>query len=115
MLAARAAQRAQPGLVTLFTQENVYHAVASQLQSAMVNLWTPDMKLPDTVSAMLVGPGLAAPGLPDDMTHHPPALARLAVAGGRGRQRAGLAAAWGRRQKMPSALSRRIRARRRGC
>ena len=68
VLAARAAQRAQPGLVTLFTQESVYHVVATQLQAAMVNLWTPDMKLPDTVSAILVGPGLAAPGLADVMS-----------------------------------------------
>jgi NAD(P)H-hydrate epimerase len=68
VLAARAAQRAQPGLVTLFTQESVYHVVAAQLQAAMVNLWTPDMKLPDTVSAILVGPGLAAPGLADVMS-----------------------------------------------
>ena len=35
----------------------------------MVNLWTPDLKLPDTVSAFLVGPGLAAPGLFDAMSH----------------------------------------------
>jgi NAD(P)H-hydrate epimerase len=34
----------------------------------MVNLWTPDMKLPDTVSAVLVGPGLAASGLADVMS-----------------------------------------------
>ena len=94
VLAARAAQRAQPGLVTLFTQENVYHVVAAQLQSVMVELWTPDLKLPDTVTAVLIGPGLAAPGLADDMTPTitPADLARLAVAGGRGRQRAGLAA-----------------------
>ena len=68
VLAARAAQRAQPGLVTLFTQESVYHVVAAQLQAVMVNLWTPDLKLPDTVSAILIGPGLAAPGLADAMS-----------------------------------------------
>jgi NAD(P)H-hydrate epimerase len=68
VLAARAAQRAQPGLITLYTQESVYHVVASQLQAAMVNLWTPDLKLPATVSAVLVGPGLAAPGLADVMS-----------------------------------------------
>jgi NAD(P)H-hydrate epimerase len=67
VLAARAAQRAQPGLVTVFTQENVYHAVAAQLQAVMVNLWTPKMKLPESVSAMLIGPGLAAPNLADEM------------------------------------------------
>ena len=65
VLAARAAQRAQPGLITLLTQESVYHAVAAQLQAVMVNLWMPDLKLPDTASAILVGPGLAAPGLAD--------------------------------------------------
>ena len=67
VLATHGAQRAQPGLVTLFTQENVYHPVASQLQSAMVNLWRPEMKLPETTSAFLIGPGLAAPDLPDEM------------------------------------------------
>jgi len=67
VLAARAAQRAQPGLVTLFTQEPVYHVVASQLQAAMVNVWRPEMKFPETTSAVLIGPGLAAPDLPDEM------------------------------------------------
>jgi NAD(P)H-hydrate epimerase len=67
-LAARAAQRAQPGLITLYTLESVYHVVASQLQAAMVNVWTPDLKLPATVSAVLIGPGLAAPGLADVMS-----------------------------------------------
>lgn len=60
VLAARGAQRAQPGLVTLFTQENVYAVVASELQSAMVNVWQPNLKIPDAASALLVGPGLAA-------------------------------------------------------
>ncbi|HTX20720.1 MAG TPA: NAD(P)H-hydrate dehydratase [Candidatus Aquilonibacter sp.] len=67
VLAARAAQRVQPGLVTLFTQEPVYHVVASQLQAAMVNVWRPEMKFPETTSAVLIGPGLAAPDLPDEM------------------------------------------------
>jgi ADP-dependent NAD(P)H-hydrate dehydratase / NAD(P)H-hydrate epimerase len=69
VLAARAAQRAQPGLVTLYTQEAIYHVVASQLQAVMVNLWTPDLRLPETMSAVLIGPGLAAPGLADAMSH----------------------------------------------
>jgi NAD(P)H-hydrate epimerase len=68
VLAARGAQRAQPGLITLFTQESVYHMVAAQLQAVMVNLWTPDFRLLDTVNAVLVGPGLAAPGLADVMS-----------------------------------------------
>jgi NAD(P)H-hydrate epimerase len=67
VLAARAAQRAQPGLVTLFTQENVYHATASQLQSAMVKLWTPEIKLLEAASGVLIGPGLAALDVTDQM------------------------------------------------
>ncbi len=67
VLTSRAAQRAQPGLVTLFTDERIYGAVASQLQAVMVNLWRPEMKFPATVSAILTGPGLAAPDLPDEM------------------------------------------------
>jgi ADP-dependent NAD(P)H-hydrate dehydratase / NAD(P)H-hydrate epimerase len=67
VLAARGAQRAQPGLITLLTQEGVYHPIASQLQAVMVNLWKPDIKLFDDASAILIGPGLAAPNLPDDL------------------------------------------------
>ena len=69
VLAARAAQRARPGLVTLFTQEAAYHVTASQLQAVMVNVWTPDLRLRDTTSAVLLGPGLAAEGLFDAMSH----------------------------------------------
>jgi NAD(P)H-hydrate epimerase len=60
VLAARGAQRAQPGLVTLFAQEKIYPVVAAQLQSAMVDIWKPETKLPENASAILVGPGLAA-------------------------------------------------------
>jgi hydroxyethylthiazole kinase-like uncharacterized protein yjeF len=60
VLAARGAQRAQPGLVTLYSQESIYHVVASQLQAVMVNVWKPETKLPESVSAVLIGPGLAA-------------------------------------------------------
>ena len=67
LLATRAAQRAQPGLVTLFTQEKIYSAVAAQLQAAMVNVWKPDLKFPETTSAVLLGSGLHAPDLPDDL------------------------------------------------
>jgi NAD(P)H-hydrate epimerase len=65
VLTARAAQRAQPGLVTLFTQADVYPAVAAQLAAVMVNVWSPELKLPAKTSALLIGPGLAAPELPD--------------------------------------------------
>lgn len=67
VLAARAAQRAQPGLITLFTQETVYRPVAEQLQAVMVNVWKPDPKLPESTSAILIGPGLAAPETAETM------------------------------------------------
>jgi hydroxyethylthiazole kinase-like uncharacterized protein yjeF len=67
ILTSRAAQRAQPGLVTLFAQEKIYGAVASQLQAVMVNVWKPKLKFPASTSAILVGPGLAAPGIAGKM------------------------------------------------
>lgn len=67
VLAARGAQRAQPGLITLHTLEAVYHACAAQLQSVMVSPWQPADKLPGTNTAVLFGPGLAAAGLTDQM------------------------------------------------
>jgi NAD(P)H-hydrate epimerase len=67
VLAARGAQRAQPGRVTLFTGEPVYQAVASQLQAAMVQPWKSEIKLATEFTAILIGPGLAAPDLPEDM------------------------------------------------
>jgi ADP-dependent NAD(P)H-hydrate dehydratase / NAD(P)H-hydrate epimerase len=63
VLTSRAAQRAQPGLVTLFTQEKIYNVIASQLQAVMVNVWQPTLKFPDSTSAILIGPGLAAPSI----------------------------------------------------
>ena len=65
VLAARGAQRAQPGLVTLFTQERVYVPVASQLQAVMVQALPGAGISPEDFSAMLIGPGLASPELPD--------------------------------------------------
>src|ERR1051325_3601260 len=41
VLAARGAQRAQPGLITLYIQAGAYHPVASQLQAVMVSPWKP--------------------------------------------------------------------------
>jgi NAD(P)H-hydrate epimerase len=67
ILATRGAQRAQPGLVSLFAQENIYHVVASQLQSAMVNVWVPERDLLEAAGAVLIGPGLAAQNLPPEM------------------------------------------------
>ena len=66
VLATRGAQRAQPGLITLFPQENVYVPVASQLQSTMVHPWSPKVELPGKFSAAVVGPGLAAPDVSEE-------------------------------------------------
>ncbi len=73
VLALRGAQRAQPGLVTLFTQENVYPFIAPQVQSAMANIWRPETKFSEKTTALLVGPGLASPDLPPKLRpllHH---------------------------------------------
>ncbi len=67
VLAARGSQRAQPGLITLYTMESVYHSVAPQLQAVMVSPWHPGPKLPDSYDSVLIGPGLAAPDVPDTM------------------------------------------------
>jgi len=79
VLAVRGAQRAQPGLATLFTQEEIYHPVAAQLQSAMVQLWKPDLKLSDIATAALVGPGLATPAVRAAMKDFTRYLWRLAA------------------------------------
>lgn len=64
VLAARGAQRAQPGLVTLFTVEQVYSPVASQLAAVMVHPIIGELAPPDNCTAVLVGPGLASAQLP---------------------------------------------------
>jgi ADP-dependent NAD(P)H-hydrate dehydratase / NAD(P)H-hydrate epimerase len=63
VLAARGAQRARPGLITLLAQPEIYNAVAAQLQAVMVHPWRDDSDL-SQFTAVLFGPGLAAPGLP---------------------------------------------------
>ncbi|HEX4350167.1 MAG TPA: NAD(P)H-hydrate dehydratase, partial [Verrucomicrobiae bacterium] len=60
VLATRGAQRAHPGLATVYPQEDIYGVVAAQLQAAMVNPWTRDAKFPERMTALLVGPGLAS-------------------------------------------------------
>ncbi|HTL74504.1 MAG TPA: NAD(P)H-hydrate dehydratase [bacterium] len=67
VLATRGAQRAQPGLVTVFTQENVFTPVAAQLQAAMVNVWRAEIILPEKTTAALIGPGLASPEMPGEL------------------------------------------------
>lgn len=65
VLAARGAQRAQPGLITLATQRAVYEPVAAQLQAVMVRAWETEPSLPNNSTAVLVGPGLASPDIPE--------------------------------------------------
>jgi NAD(P)H-hydrate epimerase len=65
VLAARGAQRARPGLITLHTQEAVFPIAASQLQSVMVRPWnTAEL---DRGTAMLLGPGLAANDVDEEL------------------------------------------------
>ena len=67
VLTSRGAQRAQPGLVTVYPQDEIYFAVAPQLQSAMVHPWRPGTKLVENLSGLLVGPGLAAPKVAENL------------------------------------------------
>jgi len=67
VLAARGAQRAHPGLITVATHQSVYVPVASQLQATMVRSWQTEPSLPDNCTAVLIGPGLASPDLPDSL------------------------------------------------
>lgn len=67
VLAARAAQRARPGLITLFPHDSAYASCAAQLQAVMVQPWTSQCELPGDFSALLAGPGLAAPEISDEM------------------------------------------------
>jgi NAD(P)H-hydrate epimerase len=66
VLATRGALRAQPGLVTLITSPDVYPPVAAQLSAAMVQVWQPSIHLPENTGAVLVGPGLAGIGRPEE-------------------------------------------------
>lgn len=65
VLAARGALRAMPGLVSVFTTERAYPAVAAQLAQAMVHPWAAGVALPKSCSAILLGPGLAGADVPE--------------------------------------------------
>lgn len=67
VLAARAAQRAHPGLVTVVTSPQTYLPVASQMQAVMVHPWRQGWTLPATATALVIGPGLAAAHLPSGL------------------------------------------------
>jgi NAD(P)H-hydrate epimerase len=64
ILAARGAQRAQPGLITLHTMPAVYVPIAAQLQSVMAHPWEKDLAIPRTCTVILIGPGLAGKDVP---------------------------------------------------
>ncbi len=64
VLAARGAQRAQPGLITLCAEPGVRPPIAAQLQSVMVHDGTEEFIVPDSATAILVGPGLASAAYP---------------------------------------------------
>ena len=66
VLTARGAQRAGPGLITLFPQPAVYEPVASQLQAVMVQPWGEQIDF-SKFSAVLFGPGLADEALPPEV------------------------------------------------
>lgn len=67
VLAARGAQQAHPGLITLCTQAETYLPIASQLQSVMVHPWPSLVRLEEICTALVVGPGLASRSLPQDI------------------------------------------------
>ncbi|MFM8470485.1 MAG: NAD(P)H-hydrate dehydratase, partial [Limisphaerales bacterium] len=67
VLAAQGALRAMPGLVSVFTTERAYPAVAAQLAQAMVHPWTEGAALPKSCSAILLGPGLAGADVPEGL------------------------------------------------
>ena len=60
VLAARGAQRAQPGLVTVVTHDQVYLPIAAQTQAVMVRTFATEPLLPEGATAVVVGPGLAS-------------------------------------------------------
>ena len=65
VLAAKAACAGGPGLISVCTQPDVYIPVASQLQVQMVHPWCQGWKVPENVTAILVGPGLASDRIPE--------------------------------------------------
>ena len=67
VLTARGAQKAQPGLITLYTLESIYQVVACQLQAVMVSPWRSDSNFGDNRTAILIGPGLASDDVPQQL------------------------------------------------
>ena len=104
VLAARGAQRAQPGLDHApYAGSGLSCRCRRSWQAVMVSVWPPQGKLPGPHDAILLGPGLAAADMPDQMkmlTRH--LVAGFVPAGGSGCQRPGLAAAGPCPQERPA-------------
>jgi len=64
VIAAKAAQQSQPGLITLITLADSYIPVASQLSAVMVHPWRPSLELPENTTGIVIGPGLASSEIP---------------------------------------------------
>jgi len=67
VLAARGALQAQPGLITVVVPEEVYLPIANQSQAAMVRPWRAATPLPESATAVLFGPGMAAADLDPEL------------------------------------------------
>jgi NAD(P)H-hydrate epimerase len=78
VLAARAAMRAQTGLITLETMKACYHPVAAQLQQVMTRAWDPSWIRSSRTTGILIGPGLAAAHLSPQLTEQVRTLWRQA-------------------------------------
>jgi ADP-dependent NAD(P)H-hydrate dehydratase / NAD(P)H-hydrate epimerase len=63
VLGSRGALRARPGLVSVFCEEKTYLPIAAQSQAAMVHIFRPEARLPESCTALVVGPGLASHNL----------------------------------------------------
>ncbi|MBI3871181.1 MAG: NAD(P)H-hydrate dehydratase [Verrucomicrobia bacterium] len=63
ILAARGAQRAQTGLITLHAAPEVFQPIAAQLQSVMVRPSVAQGPDPSDYTCLLVGPGMAGEGV----------------------------------------------------
>ncbi|MBN8249716.1 MAG: hypothetical protein J0L84_20030, partial [Verrucomicrobia bacterium] len=64
ILATRAASRARPGLLAALVPESIHAVVSGAVPSAMVHPFRPGHAVLDRATAVLAGPGLAAPDLP---------------------------------------------------
>ncbi len=78
VLAARGAQRARPGLITLGAMPQAVLPAASQLQAVMVDDWDTARTKLETCTGLLIGPGLAAAGTADRLQAEVAALWRSA-------------------------------------